>query len=256
MRTVKLFLATLVAGLFALPALAQAQSNKAQVYHVEAKPGFEEAVERHAEWRAEQGDPWEWDVYEVVQGKHYGDYVIRSGGHDWSDWDSYNEGFGQRGGERFEANVGEYVENMKAYVEAVDTTLVRWPDEMDARLVSVETYYLEPGHAQDWWEVAEAFHEAITQEDAAGYRYALSRPAAGSSGWARVVTPHANWADFAPPERQGDELMSAVHGEEETEEMFERFGNSFHSSSSMVLRHRPDLSVDAGDEMEGDRSGS
>ena len=248
MRTVKLAVAALVAALFAFPATADAQANKAQIYHLApkqgAETGFEAALQNHAEWREKHDDPWTWHVYQIVQGKHLGHYIVRSGGHDWSEWDSYNQGFGQKAGSHYAATVAPLVGKSKAYVEAVDTALVRWPEQMEhPKLISVDTYHLKPGGGEDWYGVAEGFHEAIVQEDAEGYRYAVSYPVAGSAGWARVVTPQENWADFAPPERSSEELMNAVHGEEEAQEMLERFTNSFHSTHSMVVRYRPDLSV-------------
>ena len=250
MRTLKVALAALVAALFALPVTAEAQANKAQVYHLApkqgAETGFEAALQNHAEWRENHDDPWTWHVYQVVQGKHLGHYIVRSGGHSWSDWDSYEQGFGQKAGQHYAATVAPLEGKSKAYVEAVDTSLVRWPQEMQhPKLISVQTYKLEPGSGEQWYAVAEAFHEAISEEDAEGYRYAISYPLEGSSGWARVVSPQENWADFAPPERSGEELMSAVHGEEKAREMLERFTDSYHDMHSMVVRYRPDLSVHA-----------
>lgn len=246
MRTLKLALAALVAALFTLPATAQAQANKAQMHHVDGKPGFDAALERHMEWRADQGDPWGWHVYQVVQGKHAGDYVVRSGGHSWSDFDSYRSGFGQEAGDHFGAHVAPLIEKHKNYIEAVDTATVRWPEAMDdPALIEVTTYELKPGMAEQWWSAAEKFHEAIVQEDAEGYHYALTYPEAGSGGWARVVSPHENWADFEDPPRSFEELMTAVHGEEEAQQIFEDFSSATSSFHTMVLRYRPDLSIEA-----------
>lgn len=242
----------IIAALLAMPAEVAAQDNKAQVYHVDPEPGFEAAWQDHAEWRTEHGESWDWSVYQVVQGEHLGDFIIRSGGHSWSEFDTYNEGFGERAGQHFSANVAQLVEDGRNYIVAVDTALMRLPEDMEQpQLVSVDTYYLTAGGAQDWWDAAEKFHEAIAGEDAAGYRYALLSPEAGASGWARVVDFHENWASFAPPERSFEELMQSVYGEEQAQEIFDRFSSSFHRVESMVVRYRPDLSVEAADDEGG-----
>lgn len=248
MRRFHLSVTVLAAALFALPSAATAQANKAQVYHFEPMAGaeadFEAALQSHAEWREQNEDPWHWDVYQVVQGKHAGSFVVRSGGHTWAEFDDYGQGFGAEGQEHFAANVGPMVASTKAYVEAVDTALVRWPDDTaHAPLIEVTDYELKPGSGSDWYDVAEKFHEAIVQEDATGYYHAIAYPEAGASGYARLVNPHSSWADFEDPERSFMDIMHAVYGEEETEAMGEKFTSSYSDTRSMVLRYRPDLSV-------------
>lgn len=249
MRSVRLAVAALVAALFTLPAGAHAQANKAQLYHFTPKQGaaaeFEEALAAHAEWRRQNGDPWGWEIYEVVQGKNVGDFIVRSGGHDWSDWDSYAQGFGPRGAERFNANVAPHVAGQKAYVEAVDTAVVRWPEDAEGyRLYQVDTYHLKPGAGEDWYGAVQQVHDAIVQEEAAGFYHSVSYPVAGSSGWARLVFPYQSWADFEQPDPTLEEVLSAAHSEEEVQQIFDSFSDAYQSMHSMVVRYRPDLSVE------------
>jgi len=250
MRTVRLAVTTLITGLFALPAMALAQ-NKAQVYHVDPEPGFEAALENHMEWRAEEGDPWGWDVYQVVQGKHLGEYIIRSDGHSWSDLDSYRgpDGFGAKAGPRFGANVAPLVADVKAYIAQSDTNLVRWPDDaVQHTLFSVTDYHLKPDGGQDWYDAWEQWHEAVESQDA-DYYHAVINLGPGASGTVRVVSPRENWADFADPAQSVEEVLNAAYDEETTQALFEQFASSFRSTHNMVVRYRPDLSIEGGGDM-------
>lgn len=256
MRTLKLVSAVLIAGLFALPGTADAQ-NLAQVYEVQAKQGaeasFEAALERHAKWREENGDPWDWNVYEVVQGKHLSTYIIRSGNHTWSDFDDYGEGFGPKGGQHYQATVAPMMKSMKSYVVRVDTAASHMPEVEDADnpLFEVTTYKLKPGSASDFFEPVTQALDALAEQDYPEPYYLIDVVAGAGDSHARLVNQHRNWADFEEGDPSVGELIEEVHGEEKTEKLFERYNNSYSSSYNMVVRPRPDLSVDAAGEESG-----
>ena len=90
-KTLATLLVALLLGLASQNAWAQ-QNNLARIYFIEAKvgmaAGFETALKQHAEWRKEQGDPWSWFVWQVVNGENLGSFVIRSGDHAWGDFDA------------------------------------------------------------------------------------------------------------------------------------------------------------------------
>lgn len=256
MRTIKLASAALIAGLFALPGTVDAQ-NLAQVYEVQAKQeaeaGFEAALERHANWREENGDPWEWDVYEVVQGKHLSTYVIRSPDHSWSDFDDYDEGFGPKGGQHFQATVAPMVESMKNYIVRTDTAASYTPEmeEADNPLFEVTTYKLKPGNPANFFDPLTKALDALAKQDYPEPYYVVDVVAGAGDSHARLANGHRNWADFEEGDQSVVELIEEVYGEEKTSKLFERFTNSFSSSYSMVVRPRPDLSVDAAGEEGG-----
>lgn len=250
MRTVKIAVAALVAALFALPVAGHAQTaNKAQLYRFTPKQGaqadFEAALKSHAQWREQNGDPWSWGVWQVVQGQHLGDFIVRSGGHSWADWDSYMQGFGARGSQKFGADVGPLLASEAGYVEAVDTAMVHWPEGMGTpALVEVIDFHLDPAKANGWWDAIQKFHQAIAQEEPEGYYHLIAYPVAGADGYGRLVIPHDSWADFEQPDRGLEEIMKAVYGDEEAGEIRDAFQGAIRYSRSMVLQHRPDMSVE------------
>lgn len=250
MRTVKLAVAAVVAALFALPMAGHAQTaNKAQLYRFSPKQGaqadVETALKKHARWREENGDPWSWGVWQVVQGDHVGDFIVRSGGHSWADWDSYMKGFGATGAEHFGANVGPLLANEAGYVEAADSAMVHWPEDMGTpALVEVIDFHLDPSRASGWWDAIQKFHEAIGQEAPDSYYHLIAYPVAGADGYGRLVIPHDSWADFEEPERGIPEIMKAAYGEEEAGKIEDAFTSAIRYSTSMVLQYRPDMSVE------------
>lgn len=231
-----------------VPQRAQAQ-DIAQAYEFmprsDAGAAFESALRQHAEWRAENGDPWSWNLYEVVQGKHLGMIIARSSGHSWSDLDAYHEGFGPRGGQHFGATVAPLIKHTSSEIAKTDTAHSRIPENMEGyELFSVTTYYLKPGHQQDFMEAFDRFHQAAMDAEWEGY-YVLETSEYGSKGpKVYLVTFHQNWADFQEPTTTVMELLQNAYGEEETQALFEQFSGSWSHYDNMVVRHRPDLSIE------------
>lgn len=240
---------TLVAVLLLLaPGRAPAQ-DLVQAYEVtprsDAGAAFESALRQHAEWREQNGDPWSWNVYQVVQGKHLGTYYARSSGHEWADLDAYYQGFEQEAGPHFEATVGPLVKKTSASIWQTDTTHTRLPEEMtEGMLVSVTIYHLKAGKQQDFMEAFGQFHEAAMDADYDLY-YVVEQPMNGIGGpQVEVAVLHENWADFEQPTTTVQELLTEAYGEEETQSLFQKFSGSFHHYENMVVAHRPDLSVE------------
>ena len=249
MRT-QTFIASLLAAA-ALGAASQpvvAQQQVARLYVVKPHPGhemqFEEALAAHAEWRRENNDPWSWSVAQVVAGDDLGLWYIRSGGHQWADFDTYDAGFALPALEHWMNNVNQHVANTASMVTTSDTTNVRWPEDPSAiRFVTLIDFYLRPGQQQAFFEVVNKFHEAIVQTEFPAY-YSFNWSAAGGPGnMIRLALPYESWADMAPPETTMAAMVADVYGPEEAQALNERFDNTLRRSQSTVLMIRPDLSV-------------
>ena len=69
------------------------------------------------EFRKAQGDPWDWQIYQVVVGDDVGDFYAASWNHTWEDFDSYDA---FEGGEilsaHFQATVGPTLEDMTTVI--------------------------------------------------------------------------------------------------------------------------------------------
>lgn len=96
-------------------------------------PQFEAAFQAHVQWRKEQGDPWQWTTYQLVNGERLGDYVIRSGNHSWADFDAY-EDFLTQGSPHFYNAVGAYIDSVAGSITRVDCSLLRWHSSLSFRV--------------------------------------------------------------------------------------------------------------------------
>jgi hypothetical protein len=201
-------------------------------------------MRRHATWREENGDPWEWNVYEVVQGKHPGTYIVRSPNHTWSDFDEYTQGFGPKGGRHYNATVAPMTASISSSIVKMDTSLTHWPEDPSGyNLIEVNGYRIKPGHGEEFYESLKTVFQAVNQETGDRYIGTANILNGAEDDYIRLVFPHKNWADFEAPERSAMDIVEEVHGEDKAERLVEQFGSSVRSSYNMVVRYRPELSV-------------
>lgn len=244
-RSSAVALATAIALGFILAPPAGAQ-NIASLYHVTpADAGaFEAALAEHVAHRIEQGDPWGWTVMQVVSGEDLGDFIYRSGSHEWADFDAYDEGFGGEAGQHYQETVAPHVADTRQWMTVTDTANSRWPAEWDdIHLIGVTRYHLEPGMQEQFDEIIGTIHGAIVDADWPIY-YSWAYMAAGTGGPQRTLAVfHENWADFEQPDTPFMEMLQEQLGEDETKNVMERFGETYRYIENMVLRVRMDLAV-------------
>lgn len=250
MRTLTTTVLTAIAAFLLLPGTADAQ-ELAQVYEVTPEAGKEAALEsalrHHSQWREENGDPWAWNVYQVVQGKNYGTYIIRSSGHSWEEFDQYWASFGGKAGAHYQSTVSPVVKSTKAYVAQTDTALT-YAQEGDYTLFDVTTYKLKPGHADDWFDAVGQIVDAAEQQNFSGYAEVIDIVAGAGNSNARIVGLNENWADFKQPDPTLLEVVQKTYGEKKASEIVNQFTNAYSDSYNMVVRARPELSVEAAGE--------
>jgi quinol monooxygenase YgiN len=249
MRMPKFLLATLLClGLTLFAESAQSQ-NISTGYTVTPKSGagleFEAAWRQHVEWRKQNNDPWSWDTWQVVSGPNLDEYVIRSAGHSWADFDAYEASeFTALADEHFYETVLPFMGSVSNTMSATDTSLVHLPADPTAiNLADVTTFHLKPDQGEAFNEVMTAFHEAVVQHDSPLY-YVVASPVGGSTGPSvTLVVLAEKWADFEEPDPSIFELMVQTYGEERAGELFQQFAGSFTSTENVILRLRRDLSM-------------
>jgi len=244
-RTPVVLLLALAAALSARPARAQ---EVARVYVMTPAPGqgaaFERALTAHAQWRKQAGDPWNWTVYQVVDGAELGSFIVRSAGHTWADLDAYDAGFGPTGGARFEADVGPLLARMTSSITTEDTSLARWPaDFSKIQLVQVTRFHVKAERGQAFHATIQKAHQALVKANWPGY-YAFASTVSGENGQDVIMaTFHTSWADFAEPDPDFMQVLTAAYGKDQAAALMQSLDDSLWGWDSMVLRARPDMSV-------------
>ena len=241
-----LVLVSLCLGL--LPQSAGAQAEIAWIYVMTPKMGmgaeFQTALRQHVQWRAENGDPWTWGVYEIVNGDNVGTFIARSGDHEWADFDTYDAGFGPRGATNFWATVGPLIEGNTSQITMTDTANARWPENADEYVMfQLITLHLKPAHVEEFTQLIGKFHEAILKTNWPAH-YAWTYPLSGGMGpTATLVLPFRNWADFEEPETSFPAMLAQAYGDEEATALLTAYSNCYTHSETSILRFRPELSV-------------
>ncbi len=230
-------------------ALAQADTETvARSYTVTPKPGmvaqFEVALREHARWRAENGDPWDWNVSQLETGENLGTYFIRSGGHSWADFDAYDAGFAQQGLVHWNATVAPLVESLSSAIGTTDQELSKPPPEGTAyAFVNITRFHLRPGRGLEFNRlIAEATE--IIRDKLEGYWVWASPTLGGGPGpYISLVGFAENWADMADPDPSFEAIMVQEMGEDGFREWATNLGLTYRGVESYTLRRRPDMDV-------------
>lgn len=205
---------------------------------------FEAALKAHVEVREAHGDPWDWSIHQVVVGTDIGTYYVASWNHSWADFDAYDAWEdGSAVSTHFMATVAPLLKDMRTEITQSNHEMERMPPESKPiSLVNVTTFYLIPGKQMQFFENIMKFHEAIVEAEMPFY-YASDYLAAGGKGPVfSLAGLGENWADFADPDPTMEQVMFEKYGEDEANEIFTAFAESFSHWENMVVRTRPDLS--------------
>jgi len=243
-------LACVFCQLFA--AVASAQSDEpgtvAKLWIIKPKADaadkFEQALARYVEWRRKNNDPWHWDVYVQVDGADAGTYYARSGGHQWADFDRYEE-FDRKSEVQWNATVAQYVASAQSSLSEEMPTLSNFPsDATGYRLFTVISYDLKPGHAEDFNQAMKTIVDILRGAQWPHHWAVINAITGPSLPAAVLVIPHKNWADMAEPDPNVFEAVAAKVGQAGAEQMFDAVSSSVRTSQSGVLASLPQFTVE------------
>ncbi len=247
MRRTGMFLVVLSLLLLALPVLAQDEPGTlARGFFLTIKPGmtqqFEEAYKQHIAWHRQQNDTWTWHTWQYETGAQLGQYVVRTPGHHWEDFDAHAE-FNAADAADFFAGPGQYVGSASSVFSRLLPKVSRWP-EGDAipAFVEVLTFRLRYGSGREFNYAIKKVTEAINKSDWPVHYAWLTTLRGGEFGTYILVLPHENWADFKEPEKPFEAMLEEVYGRVEADKVLKAFTKAVRSESSQIARFRPDLS--------------
>ncbi len=251
MRTkalLSLVIATAAVMLSVIPAHAQ-DATYARTYSVTPKDGmvaqFEAALQAHVRWRTENNDPWTWGISTVEVGENLGQYRIRSGGHSWADFDTYDAGFGPEGLIRWNATVAPLVASMSSAITTTNEAVsIPPPAGRTTAFVNIQTFQLRPGRQPQFLQGIASATEILKEHNFGGY-YVWSSPVLGGGPGPSMslVSFYTSWADMADRNPTIAAIMVRALGEDGFLEFTSEVGETFRGVESITLRVRPDLGV-------------
>jgi hypothetical protein len=205
---------------------------------------FEAAYQEHLEWHSENNDPWPFHAWQIVNGKNLGQYIIRTHGHQWKDFDAAPE-LRRADAVDFMTKVAPHIHKMSSVLLEFDPNISNWPaDAGRPSLVELTEYELSYQGYRDFRHAVAKIRDALmkTRPD---IHFAWSTVVNGSSGPTMILAiPHASWADFEPEEVPFWAHVEEVLGEHETRALQERIGASIRNEHSYVVKLREDLSYE------------
>ncbi len=204
---------------------------------------FEQAIKTHAAWRKQAAEGFEWAVFQPIVGSDLSFYVIRSGSHQWKDFDA-NQAWEEKSnaGEAFEKQMGKLVARSEHYFSDTDTKQSHWIDSKDYKFFSVTSYFLKPGTAGERRDAISKITKAVVDEKWA-YPYSISHVIGGKEPM-QVVSPTKDYAGMADAEPSLMKVLSKSLGSDTAAaETMKQFGSSIDHMDTTIYRYRPDLST-------------
>jgi len=234
-------------------AVAQDTEKKgdiAQIALITAKEGqgkaLEAAIVEYHHFMATKPGSLRWQWYSVVTGKDTGKYLVRTGNHDWADFDAEHD-WDDESDAKFASLITPHIASVAAGITRTDDKLGIWPDSMAGyKLFSVTRWYIKPGQYGAFMQGLTKI-DTILKENKFPYPYAIIHNESGADGrLVSLVIPYMNYADMAPKEPGYMDVMNKVMGAEAAATFMADWGSSFKTGENFLLRYLPEQS-DYGD---------
>ena len=251
MRTLRtcLFLAVF-SSVGVAPAVTQT-NDLAFMYQMKVEMGsemaFESAWKEHLAFREANGEPFNWQVFQVVFGDQSGAYLIRSGSHSWADMDSYGSmpDFQQSAGNHFGATVGPLIAEVSSQISVLDTAMSHVPPNVaDMNVFMITQVHADASAQMEMEEALAAYHQTATAND----RYhGVIRTIAGGSGSSFTIVAYAeNFAGLEEESPSMTQLMIEEHGEDDFQDIAQAWLSGVGAANTSVIMLRRDLSSGSG----------
>jgi hypothetical protein len=239
-------LAVLVGAL--LPAAALAQEgpiSRSYTLTVRAADitAFEEAYLRHVDWHRQQNDSWTWTMWSSDTGD-LGRYIVISGGHTWTDFDSPPVDEAADGADAL-ARFGGYLTSVSSGLARIMADVSR-PAADPVPMVHVIEYELKAGKEGDFLQVVGKFKEAADQASWPLHYLWVDMVSSGGGADYALVLQHESWASFAPQEMSPTAVLENAFGRQEAQSLLDMFTGTIETSSERVWTLRPDLTYTPG----------
>lgn len=224
-----------------------AAGNIADRWVLWSKPGqekqLEAAIKTHAAWRKQAGEPFAWLTYQPIAGTDLAYYVVRSGNHQWKDFDAEQAWVAKAGaGDAYDRQVAPYVARVEHNFEETDTAHSQMPEDLKAyRYFSVTTRQLKPGSRGEMMGAADKIQKAITDQKWA-YPYALAWLIGGPNNL-RIIEPMRSYAEMADPNPSLRQVLAKSLGQDNADATLKQFGSAFEGGDTTIYVYRPDLST-------------
>lgn len=221
-----------------------------RMFVVQPKPGeaaaWEEAYKKHLDWHRSQNDKWNWTTYQIESGPRLGQYFIRTGGHEWADFDELGEMGSQDAADYF-SNAGKHEASSVSWFDRTHFEMSRLPEGGGPyNILEYTRVVVKPAKVPEFMNAVAKFHAAFEKTDSPAV-YAIAQVESGgrTSNFA-FVGLHESWAGLEQDPMAIPKMMEEVYGRQDAQAIAEDFWSTVEEMETFTLRRRPDLSYEAG----------
>jgi len=216
--------------------------------HAQAAPGqaaaFEKALAAHLSWLRAQGDPWRWEVWQVIAGPDLDQYVIRSGGHDWAALDS-RAAMAARASAHWAETVGPYVRSAEGTISMSRRDLSRLsPTPGRPTLLSTNRFIIKYDRFSDFAAILPKLAEAMTKSEYVYFTW--TQVLSGGRHYTMSMDfPKQGWLDNNPIPTPYWTMVEGAYGAAEAARMRAIWFGAIELHTTGAELYRPDLSSPA-----------
>ena len=203
---------------------------------------YEEGRKEKAKWHRDKKDPRPLFVWETMTGEHTGTFVVGEPAVTWKEMDTppISDDEDQA---KWEATMGQYVESLVTHYYQHQPDL-SWPstEKMPAKFAEVITFNVHQGKVESFVADIKKINAAISKAKWGSHYnfYALSYGGKGNTFV--LVVDHANYADFAEPDKTFNQMLSDAMGKDAAVAFMKGLDASIDSTEAQIVKFRPDLS--------------
>ena len=246
------FTTILASALLALCWLMPVQADEhggdvAMAAMITAKSGHEsellDAIEAYHKWVAQFDGHMEFNWYEVMTGPNTGQFVARTGGHHWADFDAEYD-WQEEAGENFEKNVAPHIDSITVQMTKDMPDVSHWPEDFEGyNMYQVEDWYIKNGQYGAFNKGLKRIVDALKAGGFPHYFGFSSVESGGYGGQLSLVLPNKGWAGMDSSDPSFASIMiKELGGEDEFNTFMAEWGDTFKTGTNRMVKYLPDAS--------------
>lgn len=248
MRKTGTFLVILSILLLVMAAIAQAQGPIGRNFVTEVKDGqaaqWEAAYKEHIDWHRSNNDTWSWTTYQIESGPRLGQYFVRTGGHEWADFDAHAE-MDAKDGANHAATAGKHTKSAISWFDRIHRNLSRTVDgEGPVSILEYTRVVVKPSKVGDFLNAMSKFHAAFEKTSSPARFVVVQTESGGRTSNFAFVGLHKNWASLEQDPMAIIKMMEEVYGRQDAAAIGDDFWSCVEEMETFTMRSRPDLSYD------------
>lgn len=249
-NTIKLIGLTLLVSLFlVMPVQAEDEENDgiAELFLITAKSGHEQALIKaitdYHHWIAGKEGHFEYSWHEIMTGPDTGKYIARSGGHNWSDFDTEYD-WDEEASQMFVANVAPHIDGSQRSMTAAMDEFSHWPENFEGYThFQVEDWYVKSGQYGNFRKGLKKITDALKSANYGSYFSFVSLESGGRGNQISLVSPQKGWSGMKGSDPSFLEIMTeTMGGEEEFNSFMSEWGATFKIGQNRMVRYMPGAS--------------